>query len=90
MSYLELARKCLESSSTTKPDYGPNTLQGCEKSEKSEESEKSHPAMGRKCEKSENSPQVMDSENDERLVCRAIERELGLPPGSLTLWDPVR
>jgi hypothetical protein len=23
-------------------------------------------------------------------VCRGIERDLGLPPGSLTLWEPIR
>jgi hypothetical protein len=83
MSYLELARKALESSSATKPSYRPSTLQECEKSDESPR------ALGRGCEKSEKSeksPPVTDSENDERLVCRAIERELGLPPGSLTLW----
>jgi hypothetical protein len=26
----------------------------------------------------------------ESFVCRAIERDLGLPPGSLTLWEPNR
>jgi hypothetical protein len=26
----------------------------------------------------------------EAFICRVIERDLGLPRGSLTLWEPVR
>jgi hypothetical protein len=32
----------------------------------------------------------MDADDDERFICRVIERDLGLPRGSLTLWEPVR
>jgi hypothetical protein len=28
--------------------------------------------------------------DEERFVCRAMERDLGLPAGSLTLWEPGR
>jgi hypothetical protein len=27
---------------------------------------------------------------DEAWVCRGIERDLGLPSGTLTLWEPIR
>jgi hypothetical protein len=90
MSYLELARKALESSSPVKPAYAPSALQGCEKSEKSE---KSPPAIKQGCERSEQSEQSsagIYSRDDERFVCNGIERDLGLPPGSLTLWEPIR
>jgi hypothetical protein len=83
MSYLEMARKHLESSSLMKPAYGPNALQECEKSEKSPR------VMEQRCEKSEKSPAAKGSE-DEQFICRAIERDLGLSPGNLTLWEPVR
>ena len=71
MSYLELARKALESCHSMKPAAAPNALSGCEKSEKSEKS-----------------PPAGNGVDDEAFICRAIERDLGLPPGSLTLWDP--
>jgi hypothetical protein len=90
MSDLELARKALESSSPMKPATAPNALQGCEKSEKSE---KSPLAMKQGCEKSEKSEKntaAMYSQDDERFICNRIERDLGLPPGSLTLWEPIR
>jgi hypothetical protein len=48
-------------------------------------------AMGR-CEKSERSEishTAVDLE-DERCICRGIERDLGLPLGSLVLWDPLK
>ncbi len=30
------------------------------------------------------------TEDDDRETCRIIERSLSLPPGSLTLWEPIR
>jgi hypothetical protein len=35
-------------------------------------------------------PPADDSVAFEAFVCRAIERDLGLPPGSFKLWDPIR
>jgi hypothetical protein len=34
--------------------------------------------------------ELLRRRDDESFICRAIERDLGLPRGSLTLWDPVR
>ena len=34
--------------------------------------------------------EVLPALEDERFICSGIERDLGLPPGSLTLWEPWR
>ena len=30
------------------------------------------------------------ADDDAALICRVMERDLSMPPGSLTLWDPIR
>ena len=37
-----------------------------------------------------NKPELLVALDDEQCVCRMIERDLGLPLGSLTLWEPKR
>jgi hypothetical protein len=43
-----------------------------------------------KSEKSEKSPPATCGIDDEAFICRGIERDLGLPSGSLILWQPSR
>jgi hypothetical protein len=43
-----------------------------------------------KSEKSEKSPLAENWVNDDAFICRVIERDLGLPTGSLRLWEPRR
>jgi hypothetical protein len=45
-----------------------------------------------RCDRSDQSPAVskMETEADyEAWICRGIERDLGLPRGSLELWEPI-
>jgi hypothetical protein len=34
--------------------------------------------------------ELLRQREDEAFICRAIERNLGLPVNSLTLWEPIR
>jgi hypothetical protein len=44
------------------------------------------------CEKSERSEKSSQAgqDDDDRVTCRIIERDLGLTSRSLTLWEPIR
>jgi hypothetical protein len=35
-------------------------------------------------------PAGVTEDHDSAWICRAMERDLGLLPGSLTLWEPIR
>jgi hypothetical protein len=57
----------------------------------SEPSQSNTRGARRGCEESEKSekrsPEGQD--HDDQVTCRIIERDLGLTPGSLTLWKPI-
>jgi hypothetical protein len=86
VNYLELARQALDDHARTGQVTAPTSSPGCAKSEKS------LPAKEPECAKSEKSAKSFprtDTDDDERFICHAIERDLSLPPGSVELWSPI-
>jgi hypothetical protein len=67
-----------------------STATGLQRCAESDESAVSPAAVKLECPITPKGPLATDADDDERFICRAIECDLGLPPGSLTLWEPIR